>query len=769
VEGSFPLEGKDVSDGVSSFLLEHGEVFGIRPDELRISSMRESLIGWHVRFDQRVAGRRVHGTEVAVHVRRAPDGMRVFLVRSEVAPRLTPAAPSGSDAQASDLALELAATLGLHHGTVDGLEQVVLQDGRSARSIEVRGARPARLLRLVVADDGSLADTQELLKHADGTGWVFEPSPVASTGDFTLSDQANADSAALTAARTQVTLLGLDGSGKLSGPYVNAYNSLTSRAVVPSLAFDYTRSNDFFEEVMAYHHIDRAARRLHSLGFTQVMNWPISVQVNGKQQDNSWYDTKKNMIMFGTGGVDDAEDADVILHEYGHVILWDQVPGFGAGYQAGAIDEGFGDFHAVMAHSLGPAIKSDPACVAPWDATSYSPPPCLRRTDTNKHFPEFFENDIHHDGEMWSSALFEASATMGPLETLRLVVEANFLLSPTATFQQASDAVRQTETAIHAGANSELLRRLFTWRGLSRTLTPAYSAAATWESHATSVASPHPYSNLHDKWFDIHHAGATAIRVHFAQFAVEQGYDNVYLYDADTHLYAIYSGALGAFTSVAIPGATVRVRLVSDSQVTDSGYVIDSYEIPANNVVDAGAPDSAMPDVVMPPDAPADSQDASEPETGPDAAIGEDAAGEDAEAQDANEDAPALDAAPGDVVVPEDAPAQDAPADVLQQDSAAKDAATEDALSKDAAAGGAAGSAPEAGVGGAAHKDAGSDAGKDGSAQIEEESSGDSGGCGCRVAGSEPGTPRAISALALLGLVLVSRRRRDEARRAVLG
>jgi Zn-dependent metalloprotease len=44
--------------------------------------------------------------------------------------------------------------------------------------------------------------------------------------------------------------------------------------------------------------------------------------------------------------VDDAEDADVIVHEYGHAIQADQVPGFGAGGDAGGMGEGFGDYLA---------------------------------------------------------------------------------------------------------------------------------------------------------------------------------------------------------------------------------------------------------------------------------------------------------------------------------------------------------------------------------------------------------------------------------------
>ena len=774
VAGSFPLRGKEASEAVTSFLLDHGAVFGIRPGDLRLTSVRESIVGWHVRFEQRAPGRKVYGVEVAVHVARTADGMRAFLVRSAVVPRLTPDAASGSDSEASARALALAAGFGLKKGVVEQLEQVVLQDGRAARQVDVRGESPPRLLRIVLGDDGSLADAQDLLKYADGTGWVFDPNPVASTGDFTLADQSNADSPALTAARTQVTLQGLDASGRLSGSYVNAFNSLNTRAVVPSLAFDYTRSNDFFEEVMAYYHIDRAERRLQSLGFTQVMNWPIDVQVNGKQQDNSWYDTKKNLIMFGSGGVDDAEDADVILHEYGHAVLWDQVPGFGAGFQAAAIDEGFADFHAVMAHSVGPAIKTDPACIAPWDATSYSPPPCLRRTDLTRHFPEHAQNDSHEDGQMWSSALYEASATLSPLEALRLAVESNFLLSPNTTFQQASDAVRQTDLALNAGANAELLRRLFTWRGMNRTITPAYAwsggvgiafrvrglCASLFQPARQVGRRPSRRRDCHPRALRpvLRGAGATITS---------------YLYDPDIHLYAIYTGALGAFTSVAVPGDTVRIRLVSDSQVTDSGYAIDSYEIPGNNVADAGAPDSEIPDAmtsdalsfdVIASDAPGDAVDESSAESGPDAAF-------DAPLADVNAlDGPWVSEASLEDASPQDASPQDAsppdasPQDAASQDSASKDANAADAFASDAAGNGGSSPTADAGDGGLGHNDAAWEASADGSAMTDEREA-DSGGCGCRAAGAESTPPRTLAALTFAGLLGAFRRRRRSAER----
>ncbi|MEZ4916786.1 MAG: hypothetical protein R2836_07345 [Chitinophagales bacterium] len=48
----------------------------------------------------------------------------------------------------------------------------------------------------------------------------------------------------------------------------------------------------------------------------------ISVDTHGNNgADNSFFSPATPLrLIFGEGGVDDAEDADVIIHEYGHAI-----------------------------------------------------------------------------------------------------------------------------------------------------------------------------------------------------------------------------------------------------------------------------------------------------------------------------------------------------------------------------------------------------------------------------------------------------------------
>src|SRR5262249_13118899 len=134
--------------------------------------------------------------------------------------------------------------------------------------------------------------------------------------------------------------------------------------------FDRSDNDGHFEEVMAYYHIDRAQARIQDLGFTDVNNRVQVANVNDFHRDNSFYSSTDKELSFGVGGVDDAEDAEVILHEYGHSIQDDQVPGFGGGDE-GAMGEGFGDYLSASFNDNLSSKITDPACIASWDATSY--------------------------------------------------------------------------------------------------------------------------------------------------------------------------------------------------------------------------------------------------------------------------------------------------------------------------------------------------------------------------------------------------------------
>ena len=232
-----------------------------------------------------------------------------------------------------------------------------------------------------------------------GTGSVFVSNPVEDLNDQSLTDQKDSDAAVPAAAYHTVTLTDLDGSGYLRGRWAEIVSETGSPAYSPTNSFVYTRSQDEFEQVMAYYWITESQKYIQSLGFGTGRLRPVNMEpqrlrINQWGLDNSFATTHKDEIRLGKGGVDDAEDGQVITHEYGHAIHFSQNFSF-ASLEAGAISEGFGDYWSVtttevVRQKLGLPALSDPACVADWDSTSYDPTPphCLRRVDSDLHYPE---------------------------------------------------------------------------------------------------------------------------------------------------------------------------------------------------------------------------------------------------------------------------------------------------------------------------------------------------------------------------------------------
>src|SRR5262249_22196065 len=154
---------------------------------------------------------------------------------------------------------------------------------------------------------------RDVLVRANGTGLVFDPNPVATSGDTTLVDNNDADSPTLTAQRISRTLTDLDGSGLLRGTFCDAQDSAVARANEPTLVFDYTRSDERFEEATTYYAITSTQRYFQDvLGVVVANNRQQVCDVHGIPDDNSFYSPATKGIVYGDGGVDDAEDAEAI-------------------------------------------------------------------------------------------------------------------------------------------------------------------------------------------------------------------------------------------------------------------------------------------------------------------------------------------------------------------------------------------------------------------------------------------------------------------------
>ena len=456
----------------------------IKPDlsQLKFDKVKESILGSHVLYQQYHAGKPISGAWIRVDIDK--EG-RIYNIHNDLVPEPAMAETRKVDAkiagtkqlsenQAKERAIEAAGAANGDTITVPHIELCYYkQEGVPVLTWKVivkvtpaesRGdkGRPAEWKMYLDAYSGAVLEKLNLLRFREGKGRVFDPNPVVTLNDTTLNDK----SALPEKAYSEVVLRDLKSTGFLDGPFVTT-RTTKKRVKRKNGDFRFKRQDRAFKEVMAYFHIDRIQRHIQGLGFKNVLNHPIPVNIDGQRDDNSHYSPSDKDLTFGTGGVDDAEDADIILHEYGHAIQDDQVPGFGASDEGGAMGEGFGDFLAASFFSDTKPTEMK-ATVGNWDATAYSgdEPPNLRRLDSNKKYPKDVAGEVHDDGEIWSACLWELRSELGRKTAERLIIAHHFLLSRDSGFEDGANALITADQNLNKGKNEEALRKVFIRRGI---------------------------------------------------------------------------------------------------------------------------------------------------------------------------------------------------------------------------------------------------------------------------------------------------------------
>lgn len=486
----------DAATAARRLLAANADWLGLRPDlsDLTLLLAKPSLGATHVRFQQTYGGLPVWLAEVAVHISHAGE---VQLIQNHYIPHLDLSTqPALTSAQASAIAAANVKLVRGERGAASAQLLILPLDDK-------QGARLAWLVLLPALEP--LGDWQVFVDAQNGavlaqfnamvfdSGAVYDPNAVQTSGNPNLTDNNNANSPALQAARSSVTLQAINaGQNKLIGPYVNlcapgvsGFYKPPCQANEPTRVFDYTRDNDKFEEVTIYYALDSLQRYIQSLGFSNVNNRSIPVHAHFYAQDNSFFSTTDNALHFGDGGVDDAEDADIIVHEYGHAIQQNQVPGWGPGSntEQRAMGEGFGDYLAASFYTdRGDASyqAAHAPCIGDWDAVSYASlvngAHCLRRVDGKDEASGVdigqysgTPTEEHDDGRYWSAALWCVRGQLGREDADRLILQAQFYATPTTSnqaFEEGVDALILADSTLYQGVHAATIYACAQARGL---------------------------------------------------------------------------------------------------------------------------------------------------------------------------------------------------------------------------------------------------------------------------------------------------------------
>jgi len=185
-------------------------------------------------------------------------------------------------------------------------------------------------------------------------GYVYLKDPITATGNGSITPSSS--TALLNSVRSQVTLRGLTPSTpqELSGNYVFLQDFFLPSIAPPTSMGDffYNADTDDFTAVNAYHHNDFAFRMVEEMGFNistyfDGTTFPVRVDHRGVFGGVNAY-SMGNATGDGSGGLrygvvesgqplGIADMVRIVLHEFGHAILWDNVhsPNFGFAHSAG--------------------------------------------------------------------------------------------------------------------------------------------------------------------------------------------------------------------------------------------------------------------------------------------------------------------------------------------------------------------------------------------------------------------------------------------------
>jgi zinc metalloprotease ZmpB len=306
--------------------------------------------------------------------------------------------------------------------------------------------------------------------HSIGIGNAFCPDPMTTLRAYYKSgtpyaDNSDSNNTSFDSAYCKVVLKDLmvrNDSSFLQGPYVKITDIRSPRTPITASLdgyFFFNRSETGFEDVNVYYHIDTMQRYIQSMGLLNLCNFPIQADPHGQTFDNSAFfvvDTFQ-YLLFGTGGVDDAEDADVIIHEYTHALANAASPRTIMGFERRSLEEGIADYFAASySYRHSPFRWQD---VYTWDGHNEFWPG--RSANTTLTYQKMPLNNIYEVGQLWSTAMMGVLQEIGPTDTDKLALHQLYMNNSGMTLRDAALSLLMIDTILFQGRYSSVITKQF--------------------------------------------------------------------------------------------------------------------------------------------------------------------------------------------------------------------------------------------------------------------------------------------------------------------
>ncbi len=427
---------------------------------IEMQHARASEIGYHFLFIQLHQGIPVYGASVKINVSKDNDVLSVF---SDLQPILN---AINQEHNKTDITFE---KVWRHvNGALFPAYTRLVQNAKGEWEEQLLDAD----LMLVQTVKRSLNARKDTLVQTR----VFNPDPLTSAqkayGEGGQWKNYNgADSPELNAERVQKTLtLKFEKDTFFAENQYAIIKDLESptQIVFASKAnnFDFTRSKSQFREFNCLYHIENYRKYLASIGLP--FNGMFQLEVDptayqGFDQSRFDYSGVKPGLFFGTGGVADAEDADVIVHEYTHAINYFVAPNTTSGNQRLAVEEANCD---VMSCFYSKDISTYKwRDIFSWDGHNEFWDG--RDGETNYTYPKNLSSDFYESSLIWSSMLNDIGEDIGRDALTRILFNSIYSYANNISMQQAANLFLQADSLIYGRAHFDPIKTRMAERGFN--------------------------------------------------------------------------------------------------------------------------------------------------------------------------------------------------------------------------------------------------------------------------------------------------------------
>ena len=224
-----------------------------------------------------------------------------------------------------------------------------------------------------------------------------------------------------------------------------------------------------FQQVNAFYHISEMKKYLNSIGFDDAVNYQIKVDADAENgDDNSHFSPngRQGELTFGAyylegargmEHIPDAEDAEVVIHEYGHAITNSYSSALGTNERR-CLEEGTADYFAVS-YSRG-INPYDWGKIFKWDG--HNEFWNGRSAISTKCYPGlFFSSNYYDNSDIWTSPLMDLYGVLGKETTDKLVMHTVRAYTSNTTMEQAALIMMSMDTTYNNHKNSMTIFNTF--------------------------------------------------------------------------------------------------------------------------------------------------------------------------------------------------------------------------------------------------------------------------------------------------------------------